>query len=95
MPLFVILASFSILLPTSHCIPKLKLLEGSTGGDRSRNLFWQGLFEGEGIQRPYVTEITPDVSLCLYLYLCLFVLCLFVSGSRSIFGQGLFEGEGI
>merc|ERR1712192_394397 len=50
MPFFVILASF--FLPTIHCIPKLKLL----GGSSSRNPFWQG----EGIQRPYVTEITPD-----------------------------------
>jgi len=50
MPFFVILASF--FLPTTHCIPKLKLL----GGSGSRNPFWQG----EGIQRPYVAEITPD-----------------------------------
>merc|ERR1711990_286168 len=52
-PFFVILATLSFFQPTSHCLPNIKLVEGSSGAASSR-------FGQTGIQRPYVTEITPD-----------------------------------
>ena len=51
----VVLVSFSFFLfPTTFCAPNIKLVEQSS----SRNPFGRGT-----VQRPYVTEITPDVSL--------------------------------
>ena len=53
---FVILASSSFFLSTTNSFPNIKLVEGSDNASSP--------FGKKGIQRPFVTEITPDVSLC-------------------------------